>query len=250
MITDAEMTVEGIDSMDFNTTQAWEAITAEFSTDFFLASGTLNTYQTTISVTAFVARRRYLSEGNVRGLQTSPSLLVVYDQEFVYSTDNDQVTAESLATTPFSRPEYRDAYTTVLVESGEAGLADVTGTSAVSVPEDIVTEAPTELNTAPTASPWTNPPTDDPNRDDDDNGGLSTGAIIGIACAGGVALILCALGVFFMSGGDDEDKDKEDAPNEVKVAAVTGGDEISTLEPPPAGAASGSSLAEGYGDQR
>jgi hypothetical protein len=168
--------------------------------------------------------------------QLQLSVTVTYQQDFEYIPTRDDVTVSSLATDPFANQNGRDAFLELLQEANAAVFGDVTSTSQVALPElpDAATQAP---------------------KDDDDDDVLSTGAIIGIAVGGAVALAIIIYAVMVGTnsssdkGGDYQASTAENPPAVLKVSVA--GDEVSTLDGPAGNTApaSGASLTE-YGDQR
>jgi hypothetical protein len=170
---------------------------------------------TEISVTGITSG----SGSDARKLQGSSSILVIYDQLMEYRSSDPSVDAEFVTTQPFSEEESRDEYATLLQESDDEGLSQVTTVSSV----DFHIQTP-----EPTTTPQ---PTESPTSEDDD-GGIGTGAIIGIAVAGGAALIGCLLYNFCSTGGGGDLVDPQNEQLDTFVVKEPGADEISTLGPP------------------
>jgi hypothetical protein len=156
------------------------------------------------------------------------------------------VTAALLATAPFSQEIGRNEFvlelqsTDALVFGALEAISEVVlpDTEAPSAAPTEASAAPTELTEAPTISPTGVPKGDD--------GGLSTGAIIGIAVAGFIVFLVVIY--FSMCRSRDENESAVGNPPLV-VKAPVGGDEVSTL----GGAIGGGPPTSGsviYGDQR
>lgn len=131
------MTVYGITDMNETTIEAYETVTAEYVEFFFAMNEAVDLFQSAITVTKVVTSDRR----NLRRVlnETEPAdedeVTVVYDQAFLYSTDAPNIiTPQLLATLPFATETARDGYATLLVESGDPGLAGVTGVSDVVLP--------------------------------------------------------------------------------------------------------------------
>jgi hypothetical protein len=124
--------------------------------------------------------------------QDVDSITLVYTQtltyDIFYTTIEDPFTPEFLTTEPFAAAEDRAIYTQTLTTSDNQALQLVTAVTAVILPTAEPSMSPSE-SPAPTAA--TLPPSQSPtNKKENDDDGLSMGAIIGIAAGGGVGLIL------------------------------------------------------------
>lgn len=235
---DLRMGLAGITTFPDNTQTNWEELTGLFAASQTIQNfqGTLLDFETTFTVTNVVAptRRRFLGrqqqqQQHQRDLQGQTALVVVYQQFMSYRTaegvDGDTVTPELIATYPFSTQALRDTYLTLLTNSTDLILREVTGVSPVIVPSD------------PTPAPVV-PPTDAPTDGGGDEPPLSTNAIIGIAVGGGV-LLLGGIGAkLYMrgrnKGGSGGAAGTETAPPTMLLSGSKSfdGDEVSTLAPP------------------
>ena len=232
-ISGLQMGLVGIESFLDDTATSWEDLTRLFSRsqNARIYNGTLLNYTTVITVTdsfKTTGRRQqtYLkqSQDGVQGgrfLQSSV-IFVEYDQFIRYRVlegNDDIITPAALATSPFETIDQRSSYQILLNSQGDPFLAQITDVTPVFLPDE-----PTIIPT-PTAAPTP------------DGGGLSTGAIIGIAVGGGVLLLGALGGYMYMrgrkSGGTERNAGTETAP----PTTITGpksinGDEVSTLAPP------------------
>lgn len=240
------MTLFGINgALNEDEVASWEAVTIAYQTLFYenAINSPIQDFDATLAITSIIVpgRRRGLRKLQGQGGEED-FITILYTQTVQYRLIDgeaaDLVDPITVSTAPFSVQEGRDAYLELLQQSGQGVLADITSTSGVT----------TDSTLAPTSSPVepTEAPTDA--AEDDDEGPLSTGAIIGIAVGGGV-LVLGLLFYLCCRGGDNEYTGANDPPPSVNVKDF--GDEISTLAPPPLSGGLGApgSIA-GYGDQR
>jgi hypothetical protein len=186
----------------------------------------VESFSTTFEVTDVITPNSRKQRGLMRRdlQQQQERVIVEYTQTMTYATTDDSITPDTLATAPFATQEEKTAYVTLLGTSGDTVLEQVTGVSEVIIPA------------VPTSAPGTPPPTQSPA---DEAGGLSTAAIIGIACGGGAVVVMAILYFLYCrSGGSKESYKGDDPPLHVSVKD----DEISTLAGP-AGPPT-------YGDQR
>lgn len=162
--TDLTMTLSGISSIEDN--YDWEATTGKYFMDVY-DTGDLGLYDTGVTITIDSAKsgtgRRLRS--NTRSLQ-EPSVVVTYTQEMYYRSSNQDLTNNEIFTYPLSTDTLRDRYVYDLKQLD--GYEDLAAVSAISISND-----------------------PDPGTGGNENaGGLSMGAIIGIACGGAALLIL------------------------------------------------------------
>ena len=217
-----EMQLLGPDAADFTdeSNTSYQSITEEYVTQYFVTRPQLNVdvIETKVTVTDIVDGSSTRAR---RGLQGS-SVTIVYSQETTYRSDDPNVNAEFLTTEPFIDEASRDEYATLLVDSDAPGLVDVESVSEVAFTPQPPTEAPAPPST----------PTDPPTPDNEDSG-LSLGAIIGIA-AGGGALLIGIGAYFYFKTNDKGGAGLVDANEQVDTYIVkeAGPDEISTLGPP------------------
>ena len=145
--------------------------------------------------------------------QLQNTLTLVYNQAITYSiASGSSLQPADVVTQPFASQTSRDAFATLLRESGDTAFANIDSVSGVS-------------QSLPAS----------------DDGGLSTGAIIGIAVGGAAGAALLVGGGYWLftrdkSGGYAKDVGDQ-PPSSLKLG---GGDDISTLQDP----------TRPYGDQR
>jgi hypothetical protein len=193
-VTNLKITLTGIDKVpDPN---EWARSTASYYQDWYNRSSKdplsvqYNIYDAKVKVyyegeAAGVARflRSLLRPG--RKLQTS-SVEVTYTQSTTYRTNDSSMDIYEIVESPLEQQADRDVYIKTLKDmDGYEGLTDV---STVSVPGD------------------------DGDRivdGSESSGGLSTGAIIGIAC-GSVAAAILLGGLIFISARSDKDSEAGD----------------------------------------
>ena len=217
----------------------WKTVTAQYTRDYYEKNVEISNLQTTITTmeqSIVTSSRRGLLR---RQLQTA-SVKVVYTQEISYQTlEEGRNTPETVVVAPFSSPQGRDTYLTLLKEEN-GDFAEVTTVSKV--------VQGTGGNEAPVEKPVVN------------DSGLSTGALVGIivGCAAGVVAILGII-YFVSQRGDDGGyaSSGKTPPSQLHVGNGLHGDEVSTLAEPHVmgrnsgvpNTISGESIV-GYGDQR
>ena len=214
--------------MNTEAVTAWQDTTREFIEEFYADPSNSKKVSVSDVVTTLTVRdlrppsRRFLVE---RFLQSGSELLVEYDQLLAFNpTVGTTADVDALASTPFDSSDDRFAYVTMLQNSGNGVLAKVTAASEVTVPE------------TPKSS---------------GGGGLSVGAIAGIAVGGAVVLMLVmwAISRWVLNRSNKHNGyvgDVEDAP---PTSIRTGQDDVSTMDGYSKVRSSRESLA-GYGDQR
>lgn len=218
----------------------FQDITAAYQQQFYASvlNSPISDFSAEVTIQKIVVPniRRHL-----RDLQADESVTVIYSQTMQYrvtgAPGSTNVGPIQVATVPFDSEAGRNAYVEMLQNSGQVGLADVTSVSPVQ----------TETTPEPTLAPAMPPSA---GGDGSGEKGLSTGAIVGIAVGGGVALI-GLLYFFFFRSGDNDYEGANDPPPSVNVQRET--DEVSTLAPPPlgpGGAPMSHGSIGGYGDQR
>ena len=156
---------------------------------------------------------------SIRGLQQSGTLKVTYDQSVTYMiAQSSAVTPSDVVLQPFASDTARGVFTDMLIATGDPAFAGLTSVSSVSQGQP------------------------DPSND---GGGLSTGAIIGIACGGAAGLALLAYGGYRISqkdsGGTGYSTTGDDMPP--SSLRLTGRDDVSTLD-------NKGVMDSRYGDQR
>lgn len=195
-VTNLKITLTGIDGLP-NTNQ-WARKTASYFQDWYNRSSKdplsvqYNIYDAEVKVTyeseAEGGARRLLRSflNGERKLQTSSSVEVTYTQSTMYRTRDSSMDVYDIVEAPLDQQADRDVYVKTLKDmDGYEGLTDV---STVAVPGD-------DANEIIDGSEKT--------------GGLSTGAIIGIAC-GSVAGAILLGGLIFVSSRSDKDSEAED----------------------------------------
>eukprot|EP00529_Nitzschia_sp_RCC80_P015838 CAMPEP_0113490886 /NCGR_PEP_ID=MMETSP0014_2-20120614/27275_1 /TAXON_ID=2857 /ORGANISM="Nitzschia sp." /LENGTH=695 /DNA_ID=CAMNT_0000384667 /DNA_START=230 /DNA_END=2317 /DNA_ORIENTATION=+ /assembly_acc=CAM_ASM_000159 len=230
-----QMGLVGIEDFPPDTATSWEDLTRLFSRsqNARIYNGTLLNYTTAITVTDFFKtsgrrQQRYLkqSQEGVQGerfLQSSV-IFVEYDQFIRYRVlegNDDIITPDVLATSPFETSAQRSSYQNLLNLQGDPFLEQISDVTPVFLPDE-----PTIIPT-PTAAP----------TPDEGGGGLSTGAIIGIAVGGGVLLLGALGGYMYMRGGKSSDTGRNAGTETAPPTTITGsksinGDDVSTLPPP------------------
>ena len=138
----------------------------------------------TISNTAGTCESSRRLNGGSRLLQASdPSVEVTYTQTMYYRTRDTGLSTNEIFTYPLSTEPLRDQYIGELKLLD--GYEDLTAVSTISISDD------------------SNKGVDGGN----DAGGLSTGAIIGIACGGGAALIMLIAGYVYYKKKNNDDEE-------------------------------------------
>lgn len=195
-VTNLKITLTGIDGLP-NTNQ-WARKTASYFQDWYNRSSKdplsvqYNIYDAEVKVTyeseAEGGAQRLLRSflNGERKLQTSSFVEVTYTQSTMYRTRDSSMDVYDIVEAPLDQQADRDVYVKTLKDmDGYEGLTDV---STVAVPGD-------DANEIIDGSEKT--------------GGLSTGAIIGIAC-GSVAGAILLGGLIFVSSRSDKDSEAED----------------------------------------
>jgi hypothetical protein len=195
-VTNLKITLSGIDGLP-NTNQ-WARKTASYFQDWYNRSSKdplsvqYNIYDAQVKITyeseTESGARRFLRSllGGKRKLQSSSSVEVTYTQSTMYRTRDSSLDVYDIVESPLEQQADRDVYVKTLKDmDGYEGLTDV---STVSVPGD-------DANEIIDGS--------------EETGGLSTGAIIGIAC-GSVAGAILLGGLIFVSSRSDKESEAED----------------------------------------
>eukprot|EP00956_Cyclotella_meneghiniana_P017050 scaffold27514_cov69-Cyclotella_meneghiniana.AAC.3 len=195
-VTNLKITLSGIDGLP-NTNQ-WARKTASYFQDWYNRSSKdplsvqYNIYDAQVKITyeseTESGARRFLRSllGGKRKLQSSSSVEVTYTQSTMYRTRDSSIDVYDIVESPLEQQADRDVYVKTLKDmDGYEGLTDV---STVSVPGD-------DANEIIDGS--------------EETGGLSTGAIIGIAC-GSVAGAILLGGLIFVSSRSDKESEAED----------------------------------------
>jgi hypothetical protein len=198
--------------------------------------------QTAVRVTATSTS----SSGSRQLRQLQTSVTVTYEQDFEYLPLTAGVTAAFLATEPFSQEIGRTDFALALQDTDALIFGALESISEVGLPE---TEAPTAVPTEASETPTEliESPTISPTEPEGDDGGLSTGAIIGIAVAGVVVVLVIIY--FSMCRSRDANEYSDGNPPNVVKASVEG-DEVSTLGGAIGGGLPTSGSPDIYGDQR
>ena len=206
------MTLSGVSSIENE--DEWKATTEGFWVDTYNDSPEMSDTKVAISITGTKpnGRRRLLGR---RDLQSDSSVEVIYTQTTSYRSDNPLAT-EDLFTLPLSTQANRDSYIGELKTLD--GYEGLTAVSEISISSD-------------------KPPD---GNESTDGGGLSLGAIIGIACAGAVVLIGGVGYIYYRQRNKDDDDIAQDQ-SRTALSSTQG----ATL----AGTGTGSSSAPTYGDQ-
>jgi len=161
--------------------------------------------------------RRRLGERQLQG----QGLTVVYNQAIAYSiAEGSGLQPADVVTQPFATQSTRDAFASMLKDSGDAAFANIQSVSGVS-------------QSQPASAGG--------------DGGLSTAAIIGIAVGGAAGAVLLLGGGFWLikrNSGGGYAKDIDDQPP--SSLNLGGGDDVSTLQDP----TRSDNRVSGYGDQR
>jgi hypothetical protein len=199
----------------------WESTTRSFWEDVYEESSDISRVKVEITVTSTksnASRRRSLG---VRGLQSDSSVEVTYTQTTSYwpaSADVEQPSWDEIVKLPLSTQPNRDAYVGELKRLD--GYEELTDVTEIAITDD--SDGGDNVKDP-----------DDPTS----GGGLSLGAIIGIAVGGAVLLFLIAgLGYYKYKKGSEEDGGD---PGTTTVG--------STQAPTASGAGTGASLPT-YGD--
>jgi hypothetical protein len=224
------LTLEGVASLDTASTDVWETTTKTWFEEFYngvigrrhLVFGDgidgVDTMETTVTY-----RDQEAVAADASANREFPQLTIIYDQEITYFATSVAPTPREIIVVPFEDTDGNAMYAADLQTSNDPAFALV--------------QSPIESPIIPGAG------------DDDD--GLSTGAIVGIAVAGGFVFLMAAfLGIRMMGSDDGEGYVDPDTrpPGQFNVAAS---DDVSAIDDAPAKAlgAGDASVAE-YGDQR
>ncbi|KAL3908046.1 MAG: hypothetical protein SGILL_008633 [Bacillariaceae sp.] len=248
------MEIFNIATFGFDTQSSWETTSAEYNMQYVneQMAGVITGFTTFFNVTASTivvpptpAQEQGVRRGRTRGLkqragrelQEESSVKITYSQTLIYDTADTTLQSMDLATSPFDTEAKRDVYVEYLnTNSGNAQLSQVTSSTAVTQSSPI----------APTVPPVPDPPSSPPSDGGDSSGGLSTAAIIGIACGGGALLILVAIYFCYCRKSGDSKKDmKESALTPPMNVSVHRDDDVSTLHDPHVAGGK----ANGHGDQ-
>jgi len=197
-VTNLKLTLTGIDKLP-NTDQ-WARTTASFFEDWYNRdpndvsnSVQYNVYDADVKVyfeSEAASVRRLLTaliRGTERNLQTSATVEVTYTQTTMYRSKDSSLDVYKIVEAPLVQQTDRDVYVKALKYlDGYAGLSDV---STISLP------GTNSGNNIVDGS--------------EDSGGLSTGAIIGIACGSAAAAILLG-GLIFIQTKSDKNSESGD----------------------------------------
>lgn len=197
-VTNLKITLTGIDEIP--DTDQWQKTTASFFQDWYNrdpndASNSVqyNVYDANVKVyfeSESGGARRLLTaliRGTGRKLQTSATVEVTYTQTTIYRSKDSSIDIYKIVEAPLMQQADRDVYVKALKYlDGYAGLTDV---STISLRDT------NSGNNIVDGS--------------EDSGGLSTGAIIGIACGSAAAAILLG-GLIFIRTKSDKDSESGD----------------------------------------
>lgn len=223
-VTNLKVTLTGIDKVP-DATQ-WARATARYFQDFYngdsddFLSVQANVYDAVVKVDLVSENstgvgRKLLSFLRGRSLQTA-AVEVAYTQTTIYRTKDSDIDIYDIVEAPLMTSDSRDQYVATLKDMD--GYESLTEASAITMPDD---------------------GGDKVVDGGGDSGGLSIGAIIGIAC-GGAALIILIGGFIYMRSGGDKDSFSDD-DRVASTQSATG----TSAEPQ----TSASSMPT-YGDQR
>ena len=222
------MELFGIADVPEDSYDAYQVTVSEF-VKIYAASMDLGDVKSAVRVTSTSS-----SDGRRQLRQLQTSVTVTYEQDFEYLPSTDGLTATFLATEPFSQEIGRTEFVLALKDTDAIVFGALEAISEVVLPESDpptaapteASAAPTELIEAPTVSPTTEPPVVGVIEGDD--GGLATGAIIGIAVAGvAVLLVIIYFSMRRSRSRDDNESPDGNARNVVKSSVEL--DEVSTL---------------------
>lgn len=211
--------MSGVDPLNDSSWMTYEETYMEFVTLFYRANPDYGVTNVEIKL-EFVSQDPPLSSrrlGEKRRLQDQ--LNIVFNQAITYAiTPNSSLSTAEVVTQPFAAQQSRDAFAQLLQNSGDAAFANIEGVSGLS-----------QSNPAPAG-----------------DGGLSTGAIIGIAVGGAAGAALLIGGGYWLykrnhSGGYAKDVGDQ-PPSSLNLG---GGDDVSTLQDP-----ARDHKMSTYGDQR
>ena len=176
----------------------------------------------TISNTAGTCESSRRLSGGSRSLQASdPSVEVTYTQTMYYRTRDTGLSTNEIFTYPLSTEPLRDQYIGELKLLD--GYEDLTAVSTISISDD------------------SNKGVDGGN----DAGGMSTGAIIGIACGGGAALIMLIAGYVYYKKKNNDDEEFIEGSQADRSGTLSG---TQGMMSGTSGVGTGSSVPT-YGDQ-
>mmetsp|Transcript_15927 Transcript_15927/g.34454 ORF Transcript_15927/g.34454 Transcript_15927/m.34454 type:complete len:603 (+) Transcript_15927:294-2102(+) len=193
-VTNLKVTLTGIDKVP-DATQ-WARATARYFQDFYngdsddFLSVQANVYDAVVKVDLVSENstgvgRKLLSFLRGRSLQTA-AVEVAYTQTTIYRTKDSDIDIYDIVEAPLMTSDSRDQYVATLKDMD--GYESLTEASAITMPDD---------------------GGDKVVDGGGDSGGLSIGAIIGIAC-GGAALIVLIGGFIYMRSGGDKDSFSDD----------------------------------------
>eukprot|EP01082_Thalassiosira_pseudonana_P015995 g14490.t1.1.5e17418c g14490 g14490.t1 contig9:1948090-1950363(+) len=193
-VTNLKVTLTGIDKVP-DATQ-WARATARYFQDFYngdsddFLSVQANVYDAVVKVDLVSENstgvgRKLLSFLRGRSLQTA-AVEVAYTQTTIYRTKDSDIDIYDIVEAPLMTSDSRDQYVATLKDMD--GYESLTEASAITMPDD---------------------GGDKVVDGGGDSGGLSIGAIIGIAC-GGAALIILIGGFIYMRSGGDKDSFSDD----------------------------------------
>ena len=236
---------------------AWEQVTGDFQADFWskVTNTPFSEYEAVVSITKLVLPSSARNTGTrgrglLRQLQQdggSEDFLTIYFQQtmkyrLIEPDPDGAIDPQDISLIPFEDPDVRNIYVSMLQDSNEGILVDITSASVATADSTL---PPTAATLPPTAAPGqtTTSPTSVKSAEGDDPP-LALPAIIGIAVGGA----FCFLGMLFFfccrSSDNEYTGANNDMPPTVNIKGLS--DDVSTLAPPPL---SGRAPA-GYGDQR
>lgn len=194
VVSNLKITLTGIEKIP--DTKQWAKTTASYFQDWYNRSSKdplsvqYNIYDAEVEVlyeAEAVGARRILNSlirKHGRNLQSSSTVEVTYRQETKYRTKDPSIEIYEIVEAPLLNQADRDVYVRTLKEMD--GYEELTDVSTITVPGDDGTDSAVDGT--------------------DEQRGLSTGAIIGIACGGAAAAILLG-GLIFIKSRSDKDSE-------------------------------------------
>lgn len=197
--------------------ELWQSTTSEHVKAFYESDTTVGVVDVasrfTITAQDPPAGRRMLR----RGLQEQVTL--TYTEDIAYRAVNPDVEAKQVVEEPFIRASFRQQYVALLMATDDPAFASLNSVSNVRFPPE----------------------------DTGGGGGMSVGAIIGIAVGSVAGFLLLLGGAYYMRNKSQQRKGYFSGVGETPPTSIkAGADEVSTLAEP---AKSGGQSLAGYGDQ-
>jgi hypothetical protein len=229
LFTNLEITITGVDPLDDTSSQVWQTAHADWYVNFYKDQQPLFGIFNVDTTIAFVSQdpprtqRRGLSGS--RNLQNQ-QLKLIYNQTISYeNTSSTTLSTQGVITQALASDTARAGYTAQLKATDDNAFADITGVSGVSQGGQ-------------------------GGGGGEDDGGLSTGAIVGIAVGGAAGLVLLGGALYMATHRGDGGYEKSAGDHPPSSLQLGGGDDVSTLNDPGKSSRRAADSLGGYGDQR